>query len=154
MQHGMSFLWPLDSGVARGIALVLLILAGHWNARCCGPEGCFGGLQRTLAPALDAWAARGTRFTRVHTQWPQCKPARITLLTGLERRRHGVRWNEGRGPPWIETLAHVPRDAGDRTATTGRHHLPWLQQPEGHGYDEVMDLQDEFLEMASSGKPH
>ena len=137
---------------------VLLILADQWNARCFGPEGGFGGLQHTLTPELDEWAAQGTRFTRGYTQCPQCKPARMTLLTGLEQREHGVRWNDVWDPPWIETLAHVLRDAGYWTATIGKHHLPWLQQPEGHGidhgFDEVVDLQDYFLEMASSGKPH
>ena len=99
----------------------LLILADQWNARCFGPEGGFGGLQQTLTPQLDEGAAQGTRFPRADTQCPQCKAALRTLLTSLEQRDHGVRWNDAWDPPWIETLAHVLRGAGDRTATIGQH---------------------------------
>ena len=102
----------------------LLILADQWSARCFGPEGGFGGLQQTLTPQLDEGAAQGTRFPRADTQCPQCKAALMTLLTSLEQRDHGVRWNDAWDPPWIETLAHVLRDAGDRAATIGQHLRP------------------------------
>ena len=140
-------------------ANVLLIIADQWNARCVGyGAGGFGGLTQPLTPRLDELAQEGTAFTRAYSDCPQCKPARWTIMTGKEARVHGVRWNDVWDPPWQETVADVFRNAGYRTALIGKHHYPWLQQPDGygfdHGFDEVTDLQDYHSSMAFAGIPH
>ncbi|MCW5749398.1 MAG: sulfatase-like hydrolase/transferase, partial [Alphaproteobacteria bacterium] len=51
--------------------------------------GCNGGkVART--PVVDAWAARGVRYTRAHAQSVVCMPARSTMITGQYARSHGV----------------------------------------------------------------
>ncbi len=43
--------------------------------------GCFGN-ERAHTPAIDALAARGTRFTRAYGQHSVCSPSRVSFLTG------------------------------------------------------------------------
>ena len=52
--------------------------------------GCYGG---AATPALDALAARGTRWLNALTPSPLTLPAHASLLTGLEPPEHGVRDN-------------------------------------------------------------
>jgi arylsulfatase A-like enzyme len=78
--------------------------------------GCYGRAQAGT-PALDALAARGTRFERAYTTAPITLPAHASLLTGSYPPYHGLRDNglaaldEG-----VETLAEAARRAGLRTA--------------------------------------
>src|SRR5262245_37429197 len=60
--------------------------------------GAYGGSVPT--PAMDALAARGTRFTDARTPVPLTLPAHVTMLTGLAPAGHGVRSNSAsRVPP-------------------------------------------------------
>jgi choline-sulfatase len=54
--------------------------------------GCYGG-RGAHTPALDALAARGTRYRRALSPAPLTLPAHCTLLTGLDPPEHGVRDN-------------------------------------------------------------
>lgn len=77
--------------------------------------GCYGGGART--PALDALAARGTRFDQALTPVPLTLPAHASLLTGLDPNQHGVRENGmGALAPAAWTLAERLRTAGYATA--------------------------------------
>jgi len=77
--------------------------------------GCYGGAAPT--PALDALAARGTRWLRALTPSPLTLPAHASLLTGLEPPEHGVRDNgvSALGPE-APTLATVLSARGRATA--------------------------------------
>ena len=44
-------------------------------------------------PALDALAARGTRFSQAWTTVPMTLPAHTSMLTGLYPPEHGIREN-------------------------------------------------------------
>lgn len=54
--------------------------------------GCYGYAQAET-PAIDALAARGTRFDRAYTPVPLTIPAHSSLFTGLLPPHHGVRDN-------------------------------------------------------------
>jgi arylsulfatase A-like enzyme/Flp pilus assembly protein TadD len=70
---------------------------------------------RGLTPALDALAARGTRFTQARTTAPLTLPSHTAILTGTLPPRNGVRLN-GDVLPVRPTLARAFHDAGYRTA--------------------------------------
>lgn len=76
---------------------------------------CYGG--RGATPALDALAARSTRFARAYTPVPQTLPAHASILTGLYPFRHGVRDNliNALGPD-PATLATILKGEGYSTA--------------------------------------
>ncbi len=77
-------------------------------------------------PNLDRLAAEGVRFERAYCENPICTPSRISLMTGLSSRQHGVLGNGRLVPHTIPTMASVLREAGYRTQACGKLHLqPW-----------------------------
>src|SRR3954464_14175239 len=70
---------------------------------------------RGLTPALDALAARGTRFTRARTTAPMTLPSHTAIMTGTLPPVNGVRVN-GDALKMRPTLARAFHDAGYRTA--------------------------------------
>lgn len=83
-------------------------------------------------PALDALAARGTRFTKAYTPSPICVPARAALATGLPVHRTG-HWDSAapwRGTPesWMHRLARL----GVETTSFGKLHFGG--DPADHGF--------------------
>jgi arylsulfatase len=91
--------------------------------------GCFGGEIST--PNLDYLAARGLRFTSFYNT-SRCCPTRAALLTGMynhnagigemttDRQMPGYRGALGRD---VVTIAEVLKDAGYRTAMSGKWHV-------------------------------
>lgn len=92
-------------------------------------------------PHLDSLAESGALFSRAYTPHPICSPARYAILTGryASRSRRNVEFNfenEGKRDresnyptvngkhAWVVngtvTLAHAMRNAGFRTAMTGK----------------------------------
>jgi len=51
--------------------------------------GCYG-YQRPTSPAIDAWAAEGTRFAHAVSQAPWTAPSHMSLFTGLYPTTHQV----------------------------------------------------------------
>ena len=92
---------------------LVLITLDTTRADHVGSYGAAGA--RT--PALDALAARGTRYARAVTAVPLTLPAHATLLTGLIPPRHGLRDNGlGALPADVPTLAEVLGRRGYATA--------------------------------------
>lgn len=98
---------------------ILLIMTDQHRA---DHLGCYGNaVVRT--PNLDALAARGRRFTRMHVASPVCMPNRVSMMTGRLPSLHGTRHN---GVPLARdatTFVHLLREAGYRTALIGKSHL-------------------------------
>jgi len=77
-------------------------------------------------PNLDRLADGGVRFSRAYCDNPVCTPSRLSIMTGLSSRQHGVYCNGQLLSPGIPTVASVLREAGYRTKACGKMHLhPW-----------------------------
>jgi len=104
---------------------------------------CFGG-RRIQTPRLDQLAGEGLRLTSYYAGSSVCSPSRMALLSGSYPARLGWRWGVlGYGfpsktgmSPAVYTIAEAFRDAGYRTAMTGKWHLGAQQmQPPDQGFD-------------------
>jgi len=91
--------------------------------------GCNGN-RLAQTPALDALARDGVRFTNAFTPISLCSPARSSFMTGNFPHEHGMLANEGnfhpmfvRLNPELPTLFSRLREAGYRTAFTGKWHM-------------------------------
>jgi len=100
--------------------------------------GCVNAAIRT--PAMDALAARGTRFANGFVPLSICSPSRACCLTGRYPLANGVttvshpRLNQGE-----RTFAQEFGDAGYRTAAIGKWHL--AQRPQQVGFQTHVTFQ-------------
>lgn len=93
------------------------------------------GASHVHTPALDALAAKGTRFTRAYTTFPLCVPARASMMTGRHPHRLRLYGNKSDGPEPGRTqasLGHLLRESGYDTAYAGKWHA---LQPSGSPED-------------------
>ena len=107
---------------------------------------CYGsGVPST--PALDALAARGTRFDRCYATSPVCTPSRATMFTGRSPVANGMISNNYTLVPDTPTFAQVLGHRGYRSGGFGKFHLcPMpLAHPESYahlGFDESVITED------------
>ena len=97
----------------------------------CRVLGCYGNAA-AQTPALDALAARGTRFVNAYCQTPICVPSRASLATG--RWAHAVHsWDNA--TPYVGTQAkswgHRLTAQGHRVTTIGKLHYRKVDDPSG-----------------------
>jgi arylsulfatase A-like enzyme len=108
---------------------ILILFVDQQRADICG---CYGG-SPNVTPNLDRLASEGTVFTRAYCPFPQCSPARASLMTGLspvktgigiqsDYRMFGERTVEQLDPD-LPALGPLFRDAGYRTSYIGKWHL-------------------------------
>lgn len=93
--------------------------------------GCYGAAwgAPVATPRIDRLASEGARFTRHYCNSPACVPSRASMLTALSPERTGIYANEAAWKSY--PVPTVPRtfpqhfaDAGYRTASVGKAHLP------------------------------
>ena len=106
---------------------------------------CYGST-RIKTPCLDQLAKQGVKLTNYYAGNPVCSPSRMALLSGSYPARIG--WRRGvlgygfpdksGMSPRVHTIAEAFRDAGYRTAMTGKWHLGNVNmRPEDQGFDSV-----------------
>jgi arylsulfatase A-like enzyme len=81
-------------------------------------------------PAIDRLAAEGLTVTSAVSGSPLCCPARGSLLTGRYP-HHCVPGHEYPLPQGQQTVAHVFKESGYRTAYFGKWHLDGFKEREG-----------------------
>ncbi|MFW5681590.1 MAG: sulfatase [Phycisphaeraceae bacterium] len=106
----------------------------RWDWLGChdGSDSPYGKVP-VRTPHIDALAARGVRFTQCRTNSPVCAPARACLARGVCYERCGVPSNGFNTPVDSDTIFRRLRDAGYRTACTGKTDL------QKHGYHKGLD---------------
>ena len=97
---------------------LLVIMSDEHNRKITG----HAGHPMVSTPALDALAARGSRFTAAYTPSPICVPARASLATGLPVHRHRAWDNAIAYDGRIEGWAHALRKRGHHVAAMGKLH--------------------------------
>lgn len=104
---------------------------------------CYGST-RMHTPRIDSLARDGLRLTSYYAGNPVCSPSRMALMSGSYPARLGWRWGvmgygfEARTglSPRVYTIAEAFREAGYRTAMTGKWHLGRANmRPENQGFD-------------------
>jgi len=91
---------------------------------------CYGS-ERIRTPRIDKLASEGVKLDSYYAGSAVCTPARMALLSGSYPARLGWRWGVlgyGFAPktgmsPRVHTIAEAFRDAGYRTAISGKWHL-------------------------------
>ena len=109
---------------------------------------CFGS-KRIETPRIDKLAGEGLRLDNYYSGSAVCTPSRMALLSASYPARLGWRWGVvGYGlaaktgmSPRVHTVAEAFRDAGYRTAISGKWHLgEQNMSPEHQGFDSAYYL--------------
>lgn len=139
----MLFAFAVGAGVPSVAATrpnVILMMADDLASN---DLSCYGG-KRIDTPRLDKLAEQGLRLTSFYAGNPVCSPSRMALLSGSYPARLGWRWGvmgfgmrKGTGmSPQVYTIAEAFRDAGYRTALSGKWHVGSENMaPEHQGFD-------------------
>jgi arylsulfatase A-like enzyme len=130
----------VDSAVPPNI---LLILVDDMGFNDLGANGA----ALSLTPRLDAFAARGVRFTR-HYVDSTCSATRAGILTGQPPAALGFRPDALGLSPELLTLPEVLRDAGYSTHHVGKWHLGYasrLAWPTRQGFDSFFGFLNQFV---------
>lgn len=94
-------------------------------------------------PAMDALAARGTRYTRAYCTNPICVPSRASLFTGRPPHELGINHNMTPVGLTAPCLGRLMADAGYDTAYTGKWHIPHEHGDVAwHGFAHLDFIQD------------
>ena len=99
---------------------VVQVIADQHHA---GLMGCAGHPQ-AITPNLDAFAARGARFTSAYAQNPICTPSRVSVLSGQYCQNTGYYGLSGPTPQQLPSVMGHFKRHGYRTAGFGKLHLP------------------------------
>jgi choline-sulfatase len=140
---GLSFWFYL---ARRGPAPdILLITIDTLRADHVGAYGARTG----ATPALDAFAARGTRFDRAQTAVPLTGPSHATILTGQYPPAHGVRGNV------VFTLGSQFPTAATRLKRLGYHTAAFVAAypvAAAFGFSQGFDSFDESFHETAPGE--
>ena len=115
---------------------VLLVVTDQQSNRAMS---CVGN-PYLQTPHMDRFAASGVRFEQAYYAAPVCGPSQACLLTGLMPHQHGVLINGMPVTRGMPTMGVVFRDAGYRTAWTGRFGLSDEEAGQLHGFECLHDL--------------
>lgn len=115
---------------------IVMVMTDQHAARVMG---CAGDAH-AHTPALDAFAAQGTRFENCYCPAPLCVPSRMAFLTGLEPHQTGVFNNDAALGSDIPTIAHAMGAAGYDCHLVGRMHFNGPDQTHGFAQRPIGDI--------------
>lgn len=100
----------------------------------CDALGCYGNPYGIPTPHIDSLAQNGRRFENCYCTSPVCVPSRYSMLTSLPPTKTGVYHNEAGMADFglitdDLTFPQVLKEAGYRTATFGKTHIPPTKTP-------------------------
>src|SRR5215475_9531554 len=109
---------------------ILILMADQLTARALRAYG--GSIART--PYIDALADEGVVFDSFYCNSPLCAPSRYSFMAGQLPSKIGAYDNAAEFASDIPTFAHYLRQAGYRTALSGKMHFCGPDQL--HGFEE------------------
>lgn len=110
---------------------VLVIITDQHNVRSIG---CYGN-EEVATPQLDRLAGQSVVFDNAITPSGACRPAKMSILTGMHPRTHGLFDGKAGTPKGWTTLAQAFKRGGYRTALFGKHHMH--SAVKGFGFDRL-----------------
>lgn len=116
-----------DNAQPKPNVLVIMSDQHHWRFMGCA------GHRLARTPAIDALAARGTRFDNAYCASPLCGPSRMAFMTGQLPSTIGVLDNHQSLHSDIPTFAHHLAAGGYETVLAGRMHFNGPDQR--HGFE-------------------
>lgn len=97
-----------------------------------------------ITPNATRLSEEGITFTETYCPSPHCCPSRATFFTGMYPSKHGVFNNVGNPTALnlglndgIVTFGELFRDAGYRTAFSGKWHVSAEENPADRGWEEL-----------------
>lgn len=99
---------------------ILILMNDQHNAHALS---CYGSPD-VQTPNLDRLAAEGILFDNAITPSGACRTAKMSILTGLHPRTHGLLNQRESTPDVAHSLGALLRDAGYETAFFGKNHMP------------------------------
>ncbi len=111
----------------------LIFMVDQCNGTFFGPDGPADFLH---VPNLTRLYERGVNFANTYCASPLCAPSRASFMSGLLPSRTGVYDNAAEFASSIPTFAHHLRNAGYRTALSGKMHFVGPDQL--HGFEQRM----------------
>lgn len=109
----------------------LIFMVDQCNGTLFGESGPADFLH---VPVLRGLYQRGVNFANTYCASPLCAPSRASFMSGLLPTRTGVYDNAAEFPSAIPTFAHHLRNAGYRTALSGKMHFVGPDQL--HGFEQ------------------
>jgi len=109
----------------------LIFMVDQCNGTLFGENGPADFLH---IPNLRRLYERGVNFANTYCASPLCAPSRASFMSGLLPTRTGVYDNAAEFPSAIPTFAHHLRNAGYRTALSGKMHFVGPDQL--HGFEQ------------------
>lgn len=115
---------------------IIMVMTDQHAARIMG---CAGD-ECAITPAIDAFAAQGTRFENCYCSSPLCVPSRMAFLTGLQPHQSGVLNNDTYLASDIPTIAHALGAKGYDCQLVGRMHFNGPDQTHGFAKRPIGDI--------------
>jgi arylsulfatase A-like enzyme len=115
------------------IVFIMADDVGWGDFQCYNPQG------KIPTPNLDRLAKGGMRFTDAHTPAALCAPTRYAVATGnytWRGRQAGGTWGWNQVPQFLDgqqTVGHLLRGCGYRTALFGKLHFGGVWEKAGDG---------------------
>lgn len=98
---------------------ILVFATDQHNAHALG---CYGSPD-VETPNIDRLAAQGIVFENAITPSGACRPAKMSMLTGLHARTHGLFDQRESTPDVAHSLGSRCKEAGYKTAFLGKNHM-------------------------------
>jgi len=115
----MTLAFVMDTGLAQEPPNIIFLLADDLRDNMFSADGH----PVVQTPHIDQLLAKSVRFTNTYIAEPVCSPSRVSLLTGLYERVHGIGFSSSyqlTEEQWQQTYPSILRENGYFTGFVGK----------------------------------